>query len=387
MRVSPHSYKGTEYRAIDAHNSGAGAILLAVELGATEIILLGYDAGWSPDGARHWHGDHPDTLANAGVAHKWPGQFAALASRMPPGVTVRNASRRTAVTCWPRVDLGEVLAPVVIDGMMGLGDNIYQRAFVKNFPGAYLRTPWPELYKDLDVKCVKPSTGLRTQSKNVAQQAAWHSAPSTAKPLSINYSGQPIVAGMSAAFRRSPQAFDLPDFGQPPVVEPYVLVRPVTVREEWRSDARNPLPEYISKAAAAARARGYAVVSVADLADGKEWSVGELPVADHTFHRGELSVSQLMALTQHAGAIIGGIGWILPAAIAAKVPALIVCGGQGGLNAPELLTDPGMGLSRIEFLVPDNFCQCKLKRHACDKRISDYDDKLASWIDRLPAVV
>ncbi len=41
---------------------------------------------------------------------------------------------------------------MLIKGMMGLGDNIYSRAFVKNYPGAYLETPWPELYRDLDVK-------------------------------------------------------------------------------------------------------------------------------------------------------------------------------------------------------------------------------------------
>lgn len=53
-----------------------------------------------------------------------------------------------------------------IRGMMGLGDNIYARAFIRQYPGAYLETPWPQLYSDIDVKCVRPTTQLRTQSKN-----------------------------------------------------------------------------------------------------------------------------------------------------------------------------------------------------------------------------
>ena len=39
---------------------------------------------------------------------------------------------------------------MIVRGMKGLGDNIYQRAFVKRLPGpVYLETPWPELYEDL----------------------------------------------------------------------------------------------------------------------------------------------------------------------------------------------------------------------------------------------
>lgn len=90
---------------------------------------------------------------------------------------------------------------------------------------------------------------------------------------------------------------------------------------------------------------------------------------------------------QHADAVIGGIGWIVPAAISAQIPAWIVCGGQGGFNAPELITHPSMNLDRITFAVPDNFCRCTQREHNCDKSIADYDQRFAEWADRLPAVV
>lgn len=270
--------------------------------------------------------------------------------------------------------------------MMGLGDNIYARAFIRKYPGAYLETPWPQLYGDLDVKCVRPATQLRTQSKNTSRDYAWHDAPISSE-LRIAYGRDPIITGLRKAFRCEPGSFDLPDFGPSPVAGRYVLVRPVTVRAEWRADTRSPLPEYVASAAAEMCRRGYKVVSVADLEHGKEWALDPLPEADIRFHAGELQVEQLLALLQHADAVIGGIGWIVPASIAAKVSAWIICGGQGGFNAPEHITNPCMDLSRIFFAVPDRFCRCTLKQHACDKRIIDHDARFAAWADRLPALV
>lgn len=278
---------------------------------------------------------------------------------------------------------------MIIHGMKGLGDNIYQRAFIKQFPeGTWLETPWPELYQDLrGLHLIRPDTRLRTQLKNLERHPAsrWERRP-RGQVIQVAYGREGIFPGMTRCFRRPPGVMDLPDFGPSPIAGPYVVVRPVTVRTEWRADARNPLPEYVAQAAAEMRRRGYRVVSVADLEDGKEWALEPLPPADHQFHAGELPVEQLMALVQGAAAVIGGIGWILPACIAARVPALIVCGGQGGFNAPELITSPGMDLSRIEFVVPDNFCRCIQKKHDCDKRIANYDQRLAVWADRLPAL-
>lgn len=89
-------------------NSGAGAISLAHKGGASRIILLGYDCQRGPNGEAHHHGDHPKGLGNAGSIDKWPGQFAAVARRLA-GVEIINCSRRTALTCFPRADLEEVL--------------------------------------------------------------------------------------------------------------------------------------------------------------------------------------------------------------------------------------------------------------------------------------
>lgn len=276
---------------------------------------------------------------------------------------------------------------MLIHSMKGLGDNIYQRAFVKQLPKpVYLDTPWPELYRDIPgVHCVKPSTPLRTQSKNIARQTTWATAPAGLPARHIRYGAEGIVPGMTAAFGVAPGEFDLPPLPRSPEQgQPYVVVRPVTVRSEWRADTRNPLTEYVNMAAGCAINRGYIVVSVADLQEGQEWPVGDTPISDVQYHKGELNVDQLLALVQGAAAVIGGIGWLVPAALAARVPAWIVCGGQGGFNSPEHICPPD---STITFAVPDRFCLCRLKVHNCDKRISDYESKLAVWADRYLAVV
>lgn len=277
---------------------------------------------------------------------------------------------------------------MLIHGMRGLGDNIYQRAFIKALPKpVYLDTPWPEIYADIEgVHFTRPQTNLRTQAKNIArhQGRGWETPPPRQPARQIRYGTEGITQGMTAAFGVAPGAFDLPPLPPSPETGRYVVVRPATVRSEWRADTRNPDPEYIITAAADAKARGYKVISVADLVDGVEWMVGDSPYADVRYHKGELPVEQLLALVQGAAAVIGGIGWLVPAALAAKVPAWILCGGQGGYNAPELICPAE---STITFTVPDNFCRCRLKQHNCDKRISDYGSKLAHWADQFLPVV
>lgn len=275
---------------------------------------------------------------------------------------------------------------MLIHGMRGMGDNLFMRPFIKALPKpVYLDTPWPEIHQGIPgVHFVQPQTTLRTQAKNIARHAQWEVAPLRQPAKHIRYGGEGIIQGMTASFGVTPAEFDLPPLPPSPVDGKYVVVRPATVRIEWRADTRNPLPMYIAEAVMHASARGYKIISVADLQEGQEWLVGPEPYADVRYHKGELPIEQLLALVKGAAAVIGGIGWIVPAALCAKVPAWIICGGQGGYNAPELICPPG---STITFAVPDNFCRCRLKQHGCDKRISNYDTKLADWAGQVLPLV
>lgn len=88
-------------------NSGAACINLAIKGGAERVILLGYDCQVT-NGLRHWHGDHPKGLGNAGMIHKWHKKFAEIAERYPDIVV--NATRETALTCFKRIQLEDALA-------------------------------------------------------------------------------------------------------------------------------------------------------------------------------------------------------------------------------------------------------------------------------------
>jgi hypothetical protein len=90
-------------------NSGAAAVSLASHFGAKKIILLGYDVKYGPDGKKHWHGDHPQGLGNAGRIHLWHVKFERLAGEIAGKSVVINASRDTDLKCFERGSLDELL--------------------------------------------------------------------------------------------------------------------------------------------------------------------------------------------------------------------------------------------------------------------------------------
>jgi hypothetical protein len=276
--------------------------------------------------------------------------------------------------------------------MWGMGDNCYQRPFVRAAAQQYevhLETPWPELYADLDIKFVRGTRKLRTQQKNMARQSddRW-SRPPPVRELKINYfelARSSIIAAMERRWsvlkvKFDPALFDLPDMGPSPVQSdrPVAVIRPVTVRTEWRNEARNPRPEYIAALARELMAT-HTVVAVADLAPGHEWIIGEMPPAHHHFVFGELAVRELLALVRDADLVVGGAGWIVPAGLALKVKTFVVLGGHGGHNAPVRITDPRIDLSRLGFAKPERFCQCTNMLHNCDKTIADPIGQFHRW--------
>jgi hypothetical protein len=89
-------------------NSGLAAIKLAMQFGAEKIVLLGYDCQHT-GGKKHWHGDHPKQLGNAGSVQHWPMRFVGFARKVS-GVEIVNASRETALECFTRMDLEDALA-------------------------------------------------------------------------------------------------------------------------------------------------------------------------------------------------------------------------------------------------------------------------------------
>ena len=89
-------------------NSGYQAINLAILLGYKTLILLGYDMQHK-NGKSHWFGDHPKPLQNSPIPRikDWIERFNNL--QVPEGIEILNASRETALRCFPSVNLEEAL--------------------------------------------------------------------------------------------------------------------------------------------------------------------------------------------------------------------------------------------------------------------------------------
>lgn len=98
----------------NGRNSGYQAVNLAVLLGAARILLLGYDMGLAPDGRKHWHPLHPghkhDPVADTARYAMFRQVFESIVAPLEAlGIEVLNCSRQSALTCFPRRALEEVL--------------------------------------------------------------------------------------------------------------------------------------------------------------------------------------------------------------------------------------------------------------------------------------
>ena len=98
-------------------NSGHMAIQYAVDQGAKNVALLGFDQT-KTGGKAHFHADHPKmsdkghrtNMANAGGILAWPRLMQKTAYDLDKrGVRVVNLSRETALECFPRMTVEEFL--------------------------------------------------------------------------------------------------------------------------------------------------------------------------------------------------------------------------------------------------------------------------------------
>lgn len=88
-------------------NSGFQAVNLAVLAECSPIVLLGFDMKMSSS-KRHWFGDHPGLLNKDSPYKIFASAFNEAAQRHPD-LTIWNATRDTALECFPRVQLREVI--------------------------------------------------------------------------------------------------------------------------------------------------------------------------------------------------------------------------------------------------------------------------------------
>lgn len=275
---------------------------------------------------------------------------------------------------------------VVIDGMLGMGDNIYQFPIVKAIAAAnrdvLLKTPWPQIYESIPNLGFAPlETSLRTQKKNLELMKmradfSFSQIKPGYKPVHLSYVnfqkvGIPLWQGLMRSAKLGP-AFKYFLKLREPAKErkPYVVIRPATIRQEWRAMSRNPSPVYIQFAIDYIRKsrKDLAVIVVADVDPPREIYDGPRPVGATTYYEnGELSFLELLDLVHGATGVIGGVGFIAPMCQALGTPCVIIHGGAGARNKPQMIDCPAEG--KLVHVVPNNYCLCHSQIHDCNKTI------------------
>lgn len=268
-----------------------------------------------------------------------------------------------------------------VQGMLGLGDNLYQRGVIEVLATKgplLLETPWPQIYEGIpNLKFTAPSTILRTQLKNIQRSRAWYNGarlPPGHPFLRLSYvpyqrQGIPLYRGLCQAAQIPPDAYFLRLKDPCPNRKGHVMIRPHTLRREWRAPNRGPQPEVIQWALDWCRRQGFSTVVIADIHPPLETYDGPRPQgADHYFEKGELSLEQLLEWTWSARMFIGTVGFAIPMGMALGTPTLILHGGAGGLNGPEMVNAPCV--RPLHHLTPDDFCRCVSYEHACPRRIN-----------------
>lgn len=276
---------------------------------------------------------------------------------------------------------------MLVQGMLGLGDNIHQRAVIRQLMRkdvVTLETPWPCVYHDLvgdRLRLKEKQTNLRTQAKNVKREKGSFNAIGTVDRHAhkIWYTHDQIkkhggfLKAMCANSGVSVGDFSMPvpddwvgkaraHIGYPK--KPILVYRPLVNRTEWNGCVqRNPDPLAYVKILKAIK-DGYHVISIADTEPKKEWIVSEGVDADMEFHHGELDVEAIAGLMSIAGLVYCSPGFALVMAQSVGAKMVAVFGGHESAR----LYDHG---SKSDLLIsPINPCECFSKEHKCDKRIN-----------------
>lgn len=274
--------------------------------------------------------------------------------------------------------------------MHGCGDNFHQRAIIRQLAernDIWLETSWPSIYWDMpELKLMPKGTNLRTQLKNISRESSRftvYTPPRHAPARRIWYQPEDVrncgsvVQAMAKIAEVEPVDFRIPLRPEwlaraDELLErlkpdrPVMFFRPLGDRTEWTGcHTRNPDYEAWRTLFDSIRER-YFVISIADLAEGREWLVGPECKGDAQFHAGELDIELLIGLAKRSALIFSSPGFGVVLGQAVGTPGVCVFGGYEDARSFSFGArfTPWLG---IEPIKP---CPCFSHRHQCDKRIN-----------------
>lgn len=279
------------------------------------------------------------------------------------------------------------MSVVLLHGRGGLGDAVYMRPFVREAAIrhlVYVDTSWPEMYADLPARVCERMGGLPLQRWHGDKHPpnTWHRLPA-AKPINLRYrwhklNRRSMLAEMEklSKIRPAPLRLDLPPLPIAPLSGSFVIIKPPAQRKDYPGPAREPAVEYVHEAVAMLRADDRRIVTLCVWVPGMEEPDGPPIDADIRFENGDVSLMQALALVAAAELVVCGPCWMVPVAMAAGTPCVVIAGGCGGRNNPAAIADSRLGAD-VRWILPDQYCTCVNRLHDCPKHISDFSEKFA----------
>lgn len=395
--------------------SVTGAVNLARHLngGAAPIVTIGLDGQAAPDGRTHHHPPHPEKQ-KPGCWNEQRLDLAQFATSLRAvGVTLYNASPGSALAdLWQTMSLEHAIALVdgqrsdvpvtaaqpakrkpalVVTGMLGLGDNLHQRAVLRTLMtthDVWLQSYYAAVFHDLvgeGLKLLPMPRPLARIRESLPMTAAEPAPGASRRKISYDRSAtlkhNSVVAAQFASVGLKAPAeadFSLPvpeawrarardliagwDTGG----RPLMVYRPVVQNNFWRCPARSPDPVAYDALYRAIRDRFF-VVSVANLRAGEEWVLGPRADVDVELHAGEADFETLAGLFAEARLVFGNAGFTPILAQAVGTPNIVVYGGNEGW--PET-NRAGAHLAPTLPIEADRPCRCHMRFHDCDKTIT-----------------
>jgi hypothetical protein len=285
-----------------------------------------------------------------------------------------------------------------IHGMHGMGDNIHQRAIMRQLReknSIVLETSWPSIYHDMpDIRLARRNVNLRTQQKNSEREADKFSAMRHGlgmRQMRIAYSGSDVKASASGTilevmckntgtdFLQADFRLPVPDawngqlfkkLGPLPKISadrPWLVMRPLVGRTEWTGSLKRNADPVAYKEVYEFIRDSYFVVSIADLAPPKEWLVGDPTQSDLSFHHGELVFEDIAALFKQSDLVLTSSGFAAILAPAVETPVISII---GGYETPGC-HDAGKRFTPMLTIGPASGCSCWTSscRNVCPKYI------------------
>lgn len=286
---------------------------------------------------------------------------------------------------------------IVIDGMYGIGDNLHQRALLRELMKTHtvwLRSCHYTLYHDLvaqGLKVVNKGTRLRAQARTLQQELRlfWPTDPPHRLPVVKVWYNKPDIdkhgSILESILGELGYRVENPDFSLPLKPEweaeaakilerlkpkrtnkPTLILRQLVLRREWDGAKRNPDPAIFGAIYQSIRDQHW-VLSIADLEQGLEWIEGPTLETDAQIHDGSLTFGAMAGLYAQADLVLSPAGHGPILAQAVGTPSIVVYGGRESFRTTERA---GQHLAPTLGIDPDHPCDCHSNSHNCDKRTS-----------------